>query len=142
MPATALHMLSQKKNVQFQWTTECQDAFNKLDQLLTTAPVLSYPQLGANSEFVLGTDASISGLGAYWGRRKKTVISTKMTYASRCLQLHETNYAITELETLAVVWAVKQFRAYILGHKCTVYTDHSACTSLSNTPNPSTKLAR
>ena len=34
------------------------------------------------------------------------------------------------------------FRAYILGHKCTVYTDHSACTSLLSTPNPSVKLAR
>ena len=139
--ANPLHALT-KKNVQFQWTTKCQDAFDKLKQLLTTAPVLSYPQFGANSEFVLETDASISGLGAVLGQKQEDGHVHPIAYASRCLQPHETNYAITELETLAVVWAVKQFRAYILGHKCTVYTDHSACTSLLNTPNPSAKLAR
>ena len=85
-------MLSQKKNVQSQWTTECQDAFDKLDQLLTTAPVLSYPQFGANSEFVLGTDASISGLGAVLGQKQEDSHVHPITYASRCLQPHETNY--------------------------------------------------
>ena len=65
-----------------------------------------------------------------------------MAYASRSLNPHEKNYTISELETLALVWVVKQVRAYILGHKCIVLTDHSACTSLLNTPHPSAKLAR
>ena len=65
-----------------------------------------------------------------------------VAYASRSLYQHEKNDAISELETLAFVWAVKQFRAYLLGHKCTVYTNHAACTSLLNTPHPSAKLAR
>ena len=122
--------------------TKTLEAFDKLKQLLTTAPVLAYPQFGANSEFILETDASISGLGAVLGQKQEDGHVYPIAYASWCLQPHETNYAITELETLAVVWAVKQFRAYILWHKCTVYTDHSACTSLLNTPNPSSKLAR
>lgn len=49
---------------------------------------------------------------------------------------------MTELETLAIVWAVRYFRAYLLGHRTTVYTDHSACMSLLNHPRPSGKLAR
>ena len=49
---------------------------------------------------------------------------------------------ISELETLGLVWAVKYFRPYILGHRTTVYTDHAACTSLLNSPRPSGKLAR
>lgn len=65
-----------------------------------------------------------------------------MAYASRTLNPHEQNYAITELETLALVWALKHFCPYILGHHCTVFTDHSACLSLLNYPNPSAKLAR
>ena len=40
------------------------------------------------------------------------------------------------------MWAVKHFRAYLLGHHTTVLTDHSACTSLLNTAKPSAKLAR
>ena len=65
-----------------------------------------------------------------------------IVYGSRSLQPHETNYAITELETLALVWAVKMFRPYILGHYCVVLMDHSACTSLLNAAHPSAKLAR
>ena len=64
-----------------------------------------------------------------------------MAYASRALHKHEQNYPITELETLGLVWAVKHFRAYILGHHCVVLTDHAACTSLLNTPHPSAKWA-
>ena len=65
-----------------------------------------------------------------------------IAYASRSLDPHECNYGITELETLGLVWAVRYFRPYILGHRTTVYTDHAACTSLLNTPRPSGKLAR
>ena len=46
------------------------------------------------------------------------------------------------METLAVVWAAKHFRTYLLGHHCTVLTDHSACLSLLNSHHPSAKLAR
>ena len=56
--------------------------------------------------------------------------------------MHEQNYGITELETLGLVWAVKIFRTYILGHHCVVLTDHAACTSLLGSTNPSSKLAR
>ena len=52
------------------------------------------------------------------------------------------NYGITELEGLGVVWAVKYFQPYLYGHRCEVYTDDAALTSLLNTPQPSGKLAR
>ena len=58
-----------------------------------------------------------------------------VAYASCSLLKHERNYAITELEMLALVWSVKHFRASLLGHKYVVYTDHAACTSLLNTPH-------
>ena len=40
------------------------------------------------------------------------------------------------------MWAVKHFRHYLYGHRCTVYTDHEALKSLLNTPHPSGNLAR
>ena len=43
-----------------------------------------------------------------------------IAYASRSLDTSERNYGITELETLAVVWAA---RPYLLGHRTIVYTD-------------------
>ena len=65
-----------------------------------------------------------------------------IAYASCTLNPQEKNHGITEMETLAVVWAAKHFRPYLLGHHCTVFTDHSTCLALLNSPHPSAKLAR
>ena len=45
-----------------------------------------------------------------------------LTPISRTLHKHEQNYLITELETLDLVWAVKYFRAYLLGHHLLHFT--------------------
>ena len=134
--AHPLHVLT-KKDVTFQWTLECEAAFNRLKECLVTAPVLSYPRFGTDQEFILETDTSGIGLGAVLAQEHEGQV-----HASRTLDSHEQNYGISELETLALVWAARYFRPYILGHRATVYTDHAACTSLLNTARPSGKLAR
>ena len=139
--AAPLHRLT-KKNVPFEWSRECEDSFCMLKSLLTEAPVLVYPQFGPERSFLLETDASGVGLGAVLSQKQDDNTYHPIAYASKSLQVHEKNYAISELETLAIVWAVKKFRAYLLGHPCTVLTDHAACLSLLNTPRPSAKLAR
>ena len=60
----------------------------------------------------------------------------------RALSPGERNYAITELETLAVVWAVTHFRAYLYGSSVAVYTDHSAVKSVLLDPHAVGKHAR
>ena len=52
--------------------------------------------------------------------QEKNVIS----YASRPLKMHESNYPTHDLELAAVVFALKQWRHYLYGVKCEVYTDH------------------
>ncbi len=138
--AHPLHALT-KKDASFQWTSDCEASFNRLKDCLVTAPVLSYPQFGPGREFILETDASGVGLGAVLAQECDGQVHP-VAYASRTLDPHERNYGISELETLALVWAVRQFRPYILGHRTTVYTDHAACTSLLNSARPSGKLAR
>lgn len=54
----------------------------------------------------------------------------------------EENYAVTELETLAVVWAVSHFHHPIYGHNVKVVTDHSAVRAVLCTLSPSAKHAR
>ena len=137
--AGPLHALT-KKDVAFVWTPQCQSAFEKLKQLLMTAPLLVYPHF--DRPFMLETDASGAGLGAVLAQRQDDGLVKPVAYTSRSLQTHEKNYGITELEGLAVVWAVKQFRHYLYGLKCQVYTDHEALKALLNTPCPSGKLAR
>ncbi|GKE58722.1 putative reverse transcriptase domain-containing protein [Tanacetum coccineum] len=45
-------------------------------------------------------------------------------YTSRQLKIHENNYTTHDLELGAVVFALKIWRHYLYGTKCTVFTDH------------------
>ena len=59
--AGPLHSLT-KKDVTFAWSPECQESFEELKHLLTTSPVLAFPDF--SRRFILETDASGAGLGA------------------------------------------------------------------------------
>ena len=137
--AQPLHALT-RKGAQFEWSDQCQAAFDTLKYLLISAPVLLYPNF--NKGFKLETDASIKGLGAVLIQDQADGRAHPVAYASRALSPQEKNYLITELETLAVVWAVNHFRVYLYGHDVIVYSDHSAVKAVLETPNPSGKHAR
>ena len=70
-------------------------------------------------DFVVYCDASIQGLGCVLMQRDKVI-----AYASRQLKVHERNYMTHDLELGAVVFALKIWRHYLYGTKCTIYTDH------------------
>ena len=106
-----------KKNVPFVWSDECEESFQKLKTLLSTAPILTLPVEGKN--FIVYCDASYLGLGAVLMQEKNVI-----AYASRQLKVHERNYPTHDLELAAVVFALKQWRHYLYGVKCEVYTDH------------------
>jgi hypothetical protein len=65
-----------------------------------------------------------------------------VAYCSRQLNSAETKYSITELELLALIFAVKQFRCYLYGRQFKVYTDHRALKWLLNLQDPSSRLTR
>ena len=106
---------------------------------MTSAPILAYPDF--NRPFADATDANGFGLRAVLEQEGSDGLLHPVVYAGRSLTPAETRYEISELEALAVVWALKKFRAYLLGHEAVVYTDHAAMRSLLATPNPSGKLA-
>ena len=90
-----------KQNVPFVWSDECEESFQKLKTLLTTAPILTLPVEGKN--FIVYCDASYSGLGTVLMQEKNVI-----AYASRQLKEHERNYPTHDLELAAVVFALKQ----------------------------------
>ncbi len=129
-----------KKHIPFEWAADCQVAQETLQKALTSAPVLRYPDF--TKPFVLETDASGIGLGCVLLQEGPNSFLHPVAYASRTLQKHEGNYTVTEQECLAVHYGLKMFRTYVLGHQCTVITDHEALRWLMTQQNPSGRLAR
>ncbi|GKF16396.1 putative reverse transcriptase domain-containing protein, partial [Tanacetum coccineum] len=81
------------------------------------ALILALPE--GSEDFIAYCDASKKGLGAVLMQREKVI-----SYASRQLKIHEKNYTTHDLELGAVVFALKIWRHYLYGTKCTVFTDH------------------
>ncbi|WVZ51702.1 hypothetical protein U9M48_002817 [Paspalum notatum var. saurae] len=108
-----------EKGVPFHWTKERQAAFDELKKRLTTAPVLTLPDL--TKSFTVYCDASKEGLGCVLMQEGKVI-----AYASRQLRKHEVNYPTHDLELAAVVHALKIWRHYLFGNKCEIYTDHKS----------------
>ncbi|KAD2805327.1 hypothetical protein E3N88_38704 [Mikania micrantha] len=108
-----------KKEVKFDWSTRQQQAFEELKSRLTQAPVLSLPE--GTEDMVIYSDASYQGLGCVLMQRGKVI-----AYASRQLKPNEVNYPTHDLELAAVVFALKIWRHYLYGVKCTIYTDHKS----------------
>ena len=123
--AAPLYSLLRKNATgRFVWSKNCQSAFEKLVEKLVSPPLLAHADY--SKPFVLTTDASTVGLGAILHNRGDDLSEKPIAYASRSLDKHERNYAVTELEALAVVWAMKHFRCYLYGRKFELVTDHSA----------------
>lgn len=136
--AAPLHRL-QRKDAPFVWTEEQETAFNQLKEALTTAPVLGMPR--EDGVFKVDTDASSVGLGAVLSQDqdgREVVIA----YSSRSLSRAERNYDVTKKELLAVVFALKTFKQYVLERHFEIRTDHAALQWLMRTPEPMGQLAR
>jgi hypothetical protein len=70
-------------------------------------------------------DASDYAVGAVLGQRKEGRVHA-IYYASKTPNGARLNYATTERELLAAVFAFEKFRSYIVNSKVIVYTDHAA----------------
>ncbi|GJU28496.1 reverse transcriptase domain-containing protein [Tanacetum coccineum] len=116
--AKPMTKLTQKK-IKFEWSDKAEAAFQLIKQKLCSAPILALPE--GSEDFIAYCDASIKGLGAVLMQREKVI-----AYASRQLKIHEKNYTTHDLELGAVVFALKIWRHYLYGTKCTVFTDHKS----------------
>ncbi|GJV96873.1 putative reverse transcriptase domain-containing protein, partial [Tanacetum coccineum] len=108
-----------QKGIRFDWGEKEENAFQLIKQKLCSAPILALPE--GSEDFVAYCDASHKGLGAVLMQREKVI-----AYASRQLKVHEKNYTTHDLELGSVVFALKIWRHYLYGTRCTVFTDHKS----------------
>ena len=128
-----------QKEMTFVFDRECQEAFDKLKELLTSAPIMMPPDWSL--PFELMCDASDYAVGAVLGQRKDKR-PYAIYYASRTLNDAQLNYSTTEKELLAVVFALEKFRSYLLGTKVIIYTDHAALKYLLSKKEAKQRLIR
>ena len=86
-------------------------------------------------------DASDYAIGAVLGQKREKIFQV-IYYASRTLNDAQLNYATTEKELLAIVFAFDKFRPYLIGNKVVVHTDHSAIKYLMTKKDAKPRLIR
>ncbi|WVZ73149.1 LOW QUALITY PROTEIN: hypothetical protein U9M48_021493 [Paspalum notatum var. saurae] len=103
-------------DVPFEFTDECEVAFRKIKELLVKAPIIQPPDWNLPFEIMCdaGDYAELS-LG-----REKRRKSTCHLLCRKTLNEAQVNYATTEKELLAVVFAFEKFRSYIVNSKSTL----------------------
>jgi hypothetical protein len=125
----------QKKGINFEWTTECEEKFNLLKELLTSALILKIAD--PNKSFLVCTDACKEGLGGVLTQNGHVI-----GYESRKLKEHERNYATHDLELAAIVHTLKMWRDYLMGKRFELRTDHSGLKYLSEQPTLNARQMR
>ncbi|UYV83000.1 hypothetical protein LAZ67_22001689 [Cordylochernes scorpioides] len=129
-----------KKDIMWVWDDECQKAFTNLKENLTTHPTLHLYQEGLPCQVYCNTSTfSITGV-------LKQVYPDGKTYTvqhfSRSLRSHERNYSDLELQCLAIVESVDNFRTCLMDRKFTILSDHPALQWLKEIKAPSGRLFR
>ncbi|KAH9090422.1 hypothetical protein Ae201684P_014225 [Aphanomyces euteiches] len=128
------------KDEPWNWTQDCQAAFDGIKASLVSAPILALPRF--DRPFSVVCDASIRGIGCCLmqvddGRNRP------VSFQSRQLRAAERNYPVHDLELLAIKYALVKFRIYLLGSKpFVVYTDHASLRYAVKTPHISERMAR
>ena len=125
--AHLLHLLT-KKDQEYVWGEAQQQAFHKLQNRLTSSPVLRLPDL--SKPFLMQTDASKLGTGAILLQQDASGISHLCAYLSQALVGAEQNYQVYDLELLAVIRALKAWCPYLVSptEPMVFYTDHQNIT--------------
>lgn len=104
-----------KKNVTFKWTNQCNEAFYKSKEVMTSDSVLVH--FNPEIQVKLLYDASEYGVGAVLVHVFSDGTEKPISYASRVLTVAERNIAVIQKEALAIFWCVKKFSLYLLDRK-------------------------
>ena len=130
---------SHKKEAKYEWTAECQRAFEVLKLRLLYEPILALPM--DTGTYNLDCDASNYDLGAVFSQEQYG-IEKVIAYSSRTICKPELRYDTTRKELLAIVNGLKQFRQYPTRRHFIIRTDHAALSWLRRTPETMPQLAR
>jgi transposase InsO family protein len=141
--AKHLHYLT-RQDVPFKWTKECQQAFEELKRRMASALILCHYRSELPSR--IETDASDSVIAAVFSQLQKDGQWYPVAYFSRTMTSAEFNYDIHDKEMLAIVAALKEWRAELVGlqreERFEILSDHLALQYFMTTKQLTGRQAR
>ncbi|OWZ20883.1 reverse transcriptase [Phytophthora megakarya] len=130
-----------KKEAAWEWTAECQQAFDAVKLGLTEAPILAVAD--QDRPFHVVCDASDFAIGCALMQLNHEGRDRDVYYQSRQLKPAERNYPVHDKELLAMKYTLAKFRVYLLGNTpFVVYTDHATLRTAVKSPHISQRMVR
>ncbi len=105
------------KRVPWHWDDVHQQAFDNVKATIARDVSLAYPDY--SKPFEIYTDGSKKQLGAVITQNNRPI-----AFFSRKLSEAQQKYSVTEIELLAIVETLKEFKGMLWGQRIVVYTDH------------------
>ena len=112
------------KNTEWKWETEQQNDFETIKKMLIEEPLLAH--YAKDKDNIVTTDSSKAGVGITLWQKQADEALKPIAFGSRLHNDSEKNYSIGELELLAGVWGLENFRFCLYGKKAFLYTDYQA----------------
>ena len=128
------HLL--KKNTAFIWLKKHEESFKKIKDTLTTKISLQHFDL-SKPTYLIADASKLNGLGFLLVQSNKRPSQPEaiIQCGSRALSTHECNYAIIELECMAIIWAITKCEFFLKGcPRFTVITDHRPLLGIFSKP--------
>ena len=105
------------RKVPWYWDEVHQKAFDDVKAVIAKDVALAYPDY--SKEFEIYTDASSKQMGAVITQQNRPI-----AFFSRKLSETQQKYSVTEIELLATVETLNEFKGMLWGQRIKVYTDH------------------
>jgi len=113
-----------KKDIDFQWTTECQKELDYLKKCLASDPILK--PIDLNRDLIISCDASIYGIGFVIMQADDDGMLHAVRYGSYATTPAQANYSVEDLEAVALMYSLKSIEWLALCRHVTVLTDDTA----------------
>ena len=126
--------------MRFKWTSDCQNAFDKLKAIMRSEPVLLAPNF--NKEFKLAVDGSDVGAGGVLLQEDDNSVDHPVCFR-KSFNKHK-NYSTVEKECLSLILALQHFEVYLTSSSSTivVFSDHNPLTFIHKMKNNNQMLLR
>jgi hypothetical protein len=113
-----------KKDSKFNWTADCQKAFDAIKDSFSSAPFLGHPNF--EKKFYLEVDSSDYAAGGVLSQFDDLEVLRPIAFFSKQLLPAESNYEIYDKELLAIILCLKEWRHFLQGsrHPVTIFSDH------------------